>query len=222
VILDPIVSGQAPRVVGRPRHSRVPTVEDQACRSVRIRRGKERRECGTVPPAEEHRPIAFGGIHHGTDVVHPRFEVGHSADPIRQAGSSLVEDENAKTFREAAHHVGEARLLPIDLEVRHPRLDDDEIGSAALADSLVGDPHVVGRFRVEGLRDHGSSLGWGDSTGNRKRAISSRPKLPGQRRLRTGRPLRAHDDGPTMHVRESSPAAGWAEAKTWKFSSDQG
>src|SRR3989442_1417062 len=81
---------------------------------------EQRRRRPTEPPAKQRRPLYAGGVHHCPQVIHPRFEIGHAREPVGHPGAALVEVQDAHPRGQPSHEADEARLLPIQLQVRDP------------------------------------------------------------------------------------------------------
>src|SRR5205823_11406522 len=75
---------------------------------------------------------------------------------IGQARAALVEDDQTREGGEPLEEARQRRLLPRQLDVRHPARDEDEI-QRPFADDLVGDVDVAAAGEA-GLRSHEASL----------------------------------------------------------------
>ena len=128
-------------------------VDEQRRRALGVgRREDDRQGRATISPAVEGCPLHPGGVHDRADVVHAHADVERPTDPVREARATLVEVDDAQVARQAMHETGEAGLLPVDLHVRDPGVDDDE-GERPRAEVLVGDRGPVDSLRPAYLGD---------------------------------------------------------------------
>ena len=172
-LLDPVVvtpgfdqGSEVPLLlllVGAPRVAGFLTLKDRAVGTYRQgplgMRGREEQgqRRPAASPSQERGPFDAGGIHHRAHIVHPRLEIRSASDPVRHSRAPLVEVEHAHVLGQSRHEPGETRLLPVDLEVRHPAMDHDE-GHWSGTQILVGDVGTVDRLGPAGLGDHTDSL----------------------------------------------------------------
>ena len=101
--------------------------------------------------AENSRPIYAQIVQHSADVVHPFFERRHTLcpDPVGESDSPPIEDDDAGKGREPAEKPCQGRLLPVQVELRHPTWHPHEVRPRA--ERLIGDLKLAAR-RVVGLR----------------------------------------------------------------------
>ena len=70
-------------------------------------------------------------------------------DPIGESEPATVEDDNTREGREASKEPCQRSLLPVQIELRDPARNPDEVGP--VAECLIGDLDLAAR-RVVGLR----------------------------------------------------------------------
>ena len=92
----------------------------------RGRREHARQLWPSGPPPQDGGSLHAGRIHDRSHVVHLDIQSGRPAQPVGHADAALVEVQDAQVLRQATHEAGEARLLPVDLQVRDPAVDDDQ------------------------------------------------------------------------------------------------
>lgn len=124
--------------------------EDETQRPVGVRRREQHSERPGISSDRHDGAMDPDGIEDGPDVVHPILERRRVPDPVRQAGSALVEQNHAREATQALEPRTAVRLLPVQLEMLDEARDPDE-RRLPLAEDLVGDVHVaaagVARFR---------------------------------------------------------------------------
>ena len=126
---------------------------------MRIHGGEQCGQIATFGKAEERGALRAGGVHHRADVVHPLFvrrqlRVGHA---IGEARAALVENDQTREGGQPLEEARPRRLLPRQLDVRHPAGDEDQI-QRPFADDLVGDVDVAA-LRVSRLGCHDPKCG---------------------------------------------------------------
>jgi hypothetical protein len=113
--------------------------------------GQEHRHRPSLGVADDCRLGAVDGVEDDSSVVHPALQgrqplQGHR---IRDPGPPLVEHDDPGERGQPLEEAGEQRLLPHDLDVAAPVLNEQEV-SRAIAEHLVGD-RPLRRPRVPGL-----------------------------------------------------------------------
>jgi hypothetical protein len=121
---------------------------------------------------EERRVLASGGVHHRSDVVHPRLEGGDVAKSIREAHATLVEEDDARERRETLHEADEERLLPNGGQLGERSSNEDQVDRTG-ADDLVGDAHVTASGVARVGDDHGPILEETGGLTSRRRRLSA-------------------------------------------------
>ncbi len=138
----------------------VTAVKHERSGPFRIGRGKQNRHRGAFGGARQRRTAAAGGIHDGANIVHPGFEVWQIAivDPVAEAGTPLVELDESCKGAEPLEQVTVAGVFPVNFEIGKKSRHEDEI-DRAVADHLIGDPHIaasgipgLGRFHKVSAR----------------------------------------------------------------------
>jgi hypothetical protein len=175
-----ILLADAIGVVRRLHLAREGPQQDEGGGSIGVGRGEQRRHRSPFRETDQDRPLGTDGVQHGTDVIHPRLQVGQmlGGDPIREAGAALVEEDESTHRRESPVERGQLRVLPARLERADPAVDEHEV-ERAVADDLVGDPDVgasgVGDV-TRGIHTDGADVLWGRS-GTR---LAARVQLEGR------------------------------------------
>ena len=146
-----LLRGRPPGVVVRAQPAlRARAVEDEGRRLLGVGGGEQRRDRRSVALPEDRRALDPEVLQHRADVVDPllgrRQVVG--LDAIGEPEPAPVEDDQPREARKPAQEPPDGRFVPVEVELRDPAGDEDEVG--AFADGLVGDPEVAAR-RVVGL-----------------------------------------------------------------------
>jgi hypothetical protein len=137
----PIGRCRAPRVVLGP-HAGLGdgAVEHQRLDALGMRRREDRRDRAAVPLSDDDRPRAAGRVEDRADVVHALLEGRHriGRDRVGQPDAALVEDDQPEARSEAVEEADDRRLFAVQVEMRDPARDVDEVGRRG-PEHLVGD-----------------------------------------------------------------------------------
>jgi hypothetical protein len=153
------------------REVRIAAIEDDPARAFRIGRRKQGCDGGAVRGADQCGASAAGRVHDGAHVLHPDPERRRLVrlDPVAQTRPAFVEQDEAAEGGEPAEQVAVARVLALDLKVRHEARDVDEV-QRAVADDLVGDADIA----ILGVAD------FGRLHGSHRRCLQSRDGIAGR------------------------------------------
>lgn len=106
--------------------------------SARVARRKQEGHRSALGETHDGCPVRSGGVHHGTDVVHARLEVGNPRSTIGEAGPALVEQDQSRERSQLAEEVC-GRALPGILQGReHPAVHEHEV-ERPVADHRIRD-----------------------------------------------------------------------------------
>ena len=102
------------------------------------------RDAERIEVAQTVIEAAAGRVHDGANVVHPGFKVRQIAivDPVAEAGATFVELDEPRECAEPLEQVAVAGVFPVNFEIGQKPGHKDEI-DRAVADHLIGDPHVA-------------------------------------------------------------------------------
>ena len=141
-------------VVDRRRRERA--VEGDGAGPLRVRRREEDRHRPSLVVPEQRRSLGAHGVHHRAHVVHPRLQVGNAPVSVREAGTALVQTDEARERGQPLEEGRVARLLPVELEVAGESGHEDEV-ERPVARHLVGDRDVAA-LRIANRASHGAIL----------------------------------------------------------------
>ena len=130
------------------------TERDERGRPFGIGRGKEDAHVAALGMPEECRPLRADRLEHGAHIIHALLQGRQLVvrDAVGETRAALVEQDQAGERREALEEVRHRRLLPHQLDVRHPARHIDEV-ARPLARHLVRDVEFAAP-RVAGLGLH--------------------------------------------------------------------
>ena len=143
-----------PGIVRRFQGLRPRSVQDQGAGLVGVRGREDRCErCAVVAGTEQDRLLRGCRLHHSPDIIDPHLEREEIEvdGPIRETAPSLVEEQQPGKRGEPLQEPGAERVLPLQLEVPYPVVDEDEI-DRPVAHDLVSDVDVSAP-RESDLRD---------------------------------------------------------------------
>ena len=148
----------SPRVVGCPPRANDGSVENDGSRALRVCGREQGGDRCAVPRSDQCGSFRAHGVHDRSHIIHPFLERGRTEHRIRDAGASLIEEEDARDRGERSVVVSPALEFPAVFDVREGSRDDHEV-EWARAEHLVPDVDVAAAAGVVDLRPvHPKSL----------------------------------------------------------------
>jgi len=128
-------------------------IQHQLVDPFRITRGEDRRHRPSLGEPEQRRPLDLGSVEDGANVVDPLIHRHRHHHAVRHPGAPLVESDQSREGRERLVEPPRQSVLQLQLEMRHPAGDVDEVGGS-IAEHLKRDVKIAAA-RIACLRHRG-------------------------------------------------------------------
>ena len=133
--------------------------KNESTGSFRVGRGEQHAHRTAFGLPKKGSPLGTDSVHDGANIIHPNFEVGDAANAVREAGATLIEQDEPRKACDTRKEINPDRVLPIPVKVGDEARNVDEI-EIALSQYLISDAHVAA-LGIAGLRRfHGRLPSW--------------------------------------------------------------
>src|SRR5215831_4896969 len=132
----------SPWVIRSPRRTCHCPIEDECGSALRMGCGEKDAHRTSLREAQQSRAFRSNRIQHCADVVHPLLKRWNSANPVREASTSLVKADQPAKGGQALKKAYWPRILQLELQMGNETRHQNEI-ERPVPHHLVGDVDVA-------------------------------------------------------------------------------